>query len=106
MNSFVRNSFARGDKDGCKAFVLNFESVPAPSGFKIPEVNFTEVDGTKLRADDLGMSAARGMWYVNSCGYMRFYIAADLGLSQRVASDFLRRAHLRTLCELLERTGP
>lgn len=96
---FARNEFKYQDDQ----FYLTFTGDKMPPSFSWPEVFDTSVTGNINKVFLFHISSVYGFWFISSEGYIRFFLAADLGMSFDFAISTGRMIFFENLIEFMER---
>lgn len=100
---YAKNEIKNHDE---KFFHLTFEGERPPLGFKKPSVYVITASQRKTLAGALNIFSVMGSWYVNADGYLRYFTAADFGLSVKFMDQLAHEILLDTVAQLSERGQP
>lgn len=93
------------DSDGAHYHSF-FTAKRPPRGFRQPRIRETDITGNPHRVRLIQLSDAQGQWYLTEDGYLRYYTAADFGLSLKFLSDMAEATLFETLLDLTQRGLP
>jgi hypothetical protein len=88
---------------GRDSTTIRYQGINPPRGFSPPTVGDVHASGRITPAIQMRVSKTQAFWHLTSDGYVRYYTAADFGMSVKFAERDGRRMLLDTLLELTER---
>lgn len=104
---FYENQIERKThSDGDRQFIHNFTAQKPPRGFRMPRVYTVSASGKKTTIRHLRLQKVIGQWYIQENGYIRYFTAADFGMSLDFASNIARRILTETLMDMASRGVP
>lgn len=86
-----------------KEFVLSGASPRRPLGFQVPAVKDVLASGKVVDVRQLQLPSVLALWYVSNDGYLRYYSAADFGISTKFIEEQGKVIMLDTVTSLFER---
>lgn len=100
---YEKTAYAERENGGKHEFVYRFQAERPPQGFRFPEVSAVSASGKKIPTQLTPLSQVLGQWYVRADGYLRYFMAAELGVPFDYAIQVAARSLLEALVEFAER---
>ena len=98
---YIKNTIESSEEDSY--FHLTFKGERPPENFQRPELSWIPASRRKQAVMPMRIPSVIGSWYVNQDGYLRYYTAANFGVSVKFAEGLAQSILLDTLATLLER---
>jgi hypothetical protein len=104
---FVEANYGFQDRGATKEFSLSFSTIEDGKtlrALKFPDnVKDQSTSGLPMNVKPIGLAKVRGLWCVNTDGYIRYYTAAEFPLNVSSAADLAKDILLDTLITLSNR---
>lgn len=102
---FGKSTFSETVGNELREFVYVMETEKPPSGFRFPRLVYdTKISGDKSATILKRLARVKLQWYVNSAGYMRYYMAADFGVDEYdYALTLARQIMMESLIDFSDR---